>query len=171
MTTSTLGRVDPPFVADERAMLAAWLDYHRATLELKCAGVSDEALRQRLDGHPSSLSLLGLLRHLADAERGWFRRAIAAEDAPPLYYSEEDPDGDLNNVDKADVAEVLATWRAECGRSREILAGVESLDTTFGRRGERISVRWLLVDMIGEYARHNGHADLLRERVDGAKEE
>jgi len=166
--TPALGRVDPPFVADERAMLAAWLDYHRVTLETKCAGVSDEALRERLAGHPSSLSLLGLVRHLAEVERSWFRRGVAGQDAPPLYYSKDDPDGDFDNVDDADVGEAFATWRAECEQAREILARVESLDITFNQRDEQISVRWLLVHMIEEYARHNGHADLLRERIDGA---
>jgi uncharacterized damage-inducible protein DinB len=166
--TPALGRANPPFVADERAMLASWLDYHRATLETKCAGVSDEALRERLEGHPSSLSLLGLVRHLAEVERAWFQRRVSGQDAPPLYYSQDDPDGDFDNVDGADVEEAFSTWRAECQRAREVLAGIESLDTVFDLDGERISVRWLLVHMIEEYARHNGHADLLRERIDGA---
>lgn len=165
--TPTL-RVAPPLVADERAMLAAWLDYHRATLETKCAGVSEKALRERLDGHPSPLSLLGLVRHMAEVERAWFRRGAAAEDAPPLYYSEDDPDGDFNNVDGADVEEALATWRAECRRAREIVAAAVSLDDTFDHRGERVSLRWVLIHLVEEYARHNGHADLLRERIDGA---
>lgn len=168
MTTVTPGRVAPPLVADERAMLAAWLDYHRATLETKCADISEDALRERLEGHASPLSLLGLVRHMAEVERAWFRRGVAGQDAPPLYYSDDDPDGDFDNVDDADVAEAFATWRRECEWAREILAGVGSLDTTFDRRGERISVRWMLVHMIEEYARHNGHADLLRERIDGA---
>jgi uncharacterized damage-inducible protein DinB len=171
MTSPTLGRVSPPLVADEQAMLAAWLDFHRATLEIKCVGVSDEALRERLDRHPSSLSLLGLVRHLAEVERAWFRRRVAGEDVPPLYYAEDDPDGDFDHVAQADVEEAFATWRAECQRAREILARVGSLDTTFEERGERVSVRWVLVHMIEEYARHNGHADLLRERIDGAKGE
>ncbi len=102
--TPTL-RVTPPLIADERAMLAAWLDYHRATLETKCTGVSEKALRERLEGHPSPLSLLGLVRRMADVERAWFRRGVAAEDAPPRYYPEDDPDGDFDNVDVADVAE------------------------------------------------------------------
>jgi hypothetical protein len=165
---SGLGSAAPPFVADERAMLAAWLDYHRAILESKCAGVRPEGLRERLDGHPSPLTLLGLVRHLAEVERGWFRRRVLGEDSPPLYCSPEDPDGDFDNVRDADVEEAFATWRAECQRSREILAGVESLDDTFEGCDERISVRWLLVHMVEEYARHNGHADLLREQVDGA---
>ncbi|MGH3898500.1 MAG: DinB family protein [Pseudonocardiaceae bacterium] len=161
-------RVAPPLVADERAMLAAWLDYHRATLETKCTGVSEEALRERLEGHPSPLSLLGLVRHMADVERAWFRRRVAAENAPPLYYSEDDPDGDFDNVDSADVAEAFATWRAECQRAREIVAAAVSLDDMFDHRDERVSLRWVLVHMVEEYARHNGHADLLRERIDGA---
>jgi hypothetical protein len=168
MMAPTPGRVAPPFVADEQAMLAAWLDYHRATLETKCAGLPEEALRERLQGHPSPLSLLGLVRHMAEVERAWFTRGVAGQDAPPLYHSEDDPDGDFDNVGDADVGEAFASWQAECGRARKILARVKSLDTTFERRGERISVRWVLVHMIEEYARHNGHADLLRERIDGA---
>jgi uncharacterized damage-inducible protein DinB len=114
------------------------------------------------------LSLLGLVRHMADVERGWFRRVLGGEEAPPLFWSEDDPDGDFDNVDEADAAEAFEQWRAECEHARQLVAAVPSLEVTGLRRGEPVSLRWILVHMIEEYARHNGHADLLRERIDGA---
>jgi uncharacterized damage-inducible protein DinB len=165
----TTGRVDPPRQADERSMLEAWLDWQRATLAMKCEGLGDEQLRRRAVP-PSTLSLLGLVRHMAEVERGWFRRTLAGEEAPALYYSEADPDGDFDNVDTADPEEAFDAWRWECGRAAELIAGVGSLDQEAARRGRDgavISVRWILVHMIEEYARHNGHADLLRQCIDG----
>jgi uncharacterized damage-inducible protein DinB len=163
----------PPYVADERTMLLAWLEYHRATLEMKCAGVPAERLAERAVP-PSSLSLLGLVRHMAEVERSWFRRRLAGEEAPPRFYSDSDPDGDFDHVEGADVDEAFAAWRAECDHARALVAAAGSLDDV-GRRpsrnGEPVSLRWILVHMIEEYARHNGHADLLRERIDGAKGE
>ena len=162
----TVNRVDPPYVADERAMLEAWLDYHRATLAWKCEGLDDARLRQRAVP-PSSLSLLGLVRHMADVERNWFRRVLGGEDVPGLYWTDDDPDGDFDNVDAADVQEAFATWRAECDHARRAAAAAPSLEATGLRRGETVSLRWILVHMVDEYARHNGHADFLRERIDG----
>lgn len=160
-------RTEPPQVADERAQLVGFLEFHRDTLDWKCTGLTDEQLR-RTPVPPSNLSLLGLVRHLTDVERGWFRRGVAGEDAPPLYYSDDNPDGDIADVDALDVAAVLDAWREQVRASREIVAS-RSLDDTFGRRpGEVFSVRWLLIHMIEEYSRHNGHADLLREVIDGA---
>ena len=159
-------RTEPPYVGDERAVLTGFLDFHRDTLEWKCAGLTSEQMRERAVG-PSSLSLLGLVRHLADVERGWFRRGVAGEDATPLFYSDNDRDGDFDNVGTADVDEAFAAWRAEVTRAREITAAA-SLDDTFTRRDQEISMRWVLVHMIEEYARHNGHADFIRERIDGA---
>jgi len=164
-----LERTDPPYIADERAMLAAWLDYHRATLALKCDRLSADQLRARAVP-PSTLSLLGLVRHLTEVERGWFRRVLAGEDAAPLYYSDEDPDGDFNLVDAADPDEMMATWRSECDNSARLVTKAPSLETIgLGvRQGEQVSLRWILVHMIEEYARHNGHADLLRQCLDGS---
>jgi uncharacterized damage-inducible protein DinB len=162
-------RIDPPYQAEERAMLEAWLDFHRATLQRKCDGLDPERLRER-SVPPSTLSLLGLVRHMAEVERGWFRRTFAHEDVPAHYYSDADPDGDFDNVDDADIDEAFATWRTECERARSIAAAASSLDEV-GRRerdGQDVSLRWIFVHMIEEYARHNGHADLLRERIDGA---
>jgi len=164
----TVERIDPPLVAQEREMLDAWLDYHRATLAVKCEGLTDDQLRARAVP-PSSLSLLGLVRHMGEVERSWFRRVLSGEQAPPRYYSDENPDGDFDDVAGAGVAEAFGYWRDECAHARERVAAAPSLDVTgTGRDGERYSLRWIMVHMIEEYARHNGHADLLRERIDGA---
>jgi uncharacterized damage-inducible protein DinB len=149
-------------------MLEAWLDFHRITLERKCHGLSPEQLRRRAVP-PSALSLLGLVRHMADVERNWFRRALAHEEAPPHYRSDHAPNGAFDHVDTADVEEAFATWRAECTHARTVVASFSELDA-LGRdeaRPGRPSLRWVLVHMIEEYARHNGHADLLREVIDG----
>jgi len=166
-------RTEPPYVGDERATLAGFLDFQRDTLEWKCSGLTAEQLRER-SAPPSSLTLLGLIRHLAEVERGWFRRGVAGEDVGPLYYTEEELDQDFDDVDDAtaeDVEGALAAWRYEVQRAREIVASA-ALDQAFtSRRGNTISLRWVLVHMIEEYARHNGHADLLREGIDGSKGE
>jgi hypothetical protein len=161
-------RAELPAVGDEREILSAVLDWHRATFELKCAGLPPERLSEQVVP-PSSLSLHGLVRHLAGAERWWFRIQFAGEDVPLLYYSDDDPDQDFESLD-GDVEEAFATWRAECRHSRRIVAAAASLDQTGTRKrtGEPISLRRILVDMIAEYARHNGHADLIRERLDGS---
>jgi uncharacterized damage-inducible protein DinB len=161
-------RVTPPLVGDEREILTAYLDWHRQTFEQKCAGVAPERLSER-GVPPSALSLHGLARHLAGAERWWFRTQFAGEDVPMLYYSDDDPDQDFDDLD-GDVAEAMAVWRAECDRSREIVANAASLDQTGTHMatGKPVSLRRIMVHLIAEYARHNGHADLLRERIDGA---
>jgi uncharacterized damage-inducible protein DinB len=170
---SAENRTDAPLVADERAMLDGWLDHHRDTLAMKCAGLTPEQLATQAVP-PSTLSLLGLVRHMTDVERGWFTRLLDGADAPPIYYSDADPDGDFDNVDPAatdaaTVEETFAAWRAECARSREITAALPSLDEVRTHRtGRTISARWVVMHMIEEYARHNGHADLLRERLDGS---
>ncbi len=161
-------RSAPPRSAPERVMLLAWLDYQRATLEMKCRGLSPSQLRMKAVS-PSSLSLLGLVRHMAEVERNWFRRALADEPAPPHYYSEDDPDGDFNHVDDANVEEAFSTWRHECEHARTVVASFSDLDE-LGRHEShpgRPSERWVLIHLIEEYARHNGHADLLREAIDG----
>ena len=162
-------RQEIPAQASERAMLEGWLEYQRATLLMKCSGLPPERLLER-SVPPSNLSLLGLLRHLAQVERNWFRGQLAGEDAPPLYYPATDPQKGFDQVEGADVDEAFATWQAECAYSRGVLARVASLDEVGRqlRRGESVSVRWILLHTITEYARHNGHADLLRERLDGA---
>ncbi|HET9187424.1 MAG TPA: DinB family protein [Acidothermaceae bacterium] len=165
MGIADVERVDPPLIADERATLIGFLEYHRQTLLAKCADLTDEQLRRRAVP-PSSLSLLGLVRHLSEVERGWFQRGVLGDDAPPLYWTESNRDGDFDDVDNANVGDAFDEFARECARSREILA-TRTLDDTFVRRGETISIRWLLAHLIEEYARHNGHADLLREVIDG----
>jgi Protein of unknown function (DUF664) len=161
-------RQPPPATAGERETLTGLLDWQRQTFELKCSGVPAARLSEK-GIPPSDLSLHGLVRHLAGVERWWFRVQFAGLDVPLLFYSDDDPDQDFDSLD-GDVTEALAIWRAECDRSREIVAGASSLDQTgtLRRTGGPISLRRILMDMIAEYARHNGHADLLRERIDGA---
>jgi hypothetical protein len=164
--------IDPAFDTDERTMLVQFLDYQRAVLERKALGISDvEARRPNIE--PSDLTVMGLVRHMADVERNWFRRNLADEDAPPLYYGPSHPagdeDGDLHPTDDDTMDQTLATWRAEVAHAGDVLAEFASLDE-LGHRdrpGGRPSVRWVLIHMIEEYARHLGHADLLRQRIDG----
>ncbi|MFE1785831.1 DinB family protein [Streptomyces sp. NPDC059506] len=163
------GDRDPlPLVGDEREVLTSFLEWQRRTFELKCSGVPAERLSDK-GVPPSGLSLHGLLRHLAGAERWWFRIQFAGEDVPLLYYSDDDPDQDFESLD-GDVEQAFAVWRAECDRSRRIVADAPSLDLTgvHAASGKPVSLRRILVHMTAEYARHNGHADLLRERIDGA---
>jgi hypothetical protein len=157
-------RTEPPRIADDRSMLESWLDYWRASLLHKCAGLSAGQLVER-SCPPSPMSLIGLVRHLTEMERGYAYR-LADRDTPLLYCTDASPDGDFDDVSPAAVEADLATFREHCDRSREILAGL-SLDEEFGR-DERYSVRWVHHYLIKEYARHMGHADLLRERIDGA---
>ena len=157
-----------PQAGDERSMLRAYLDWHRATFELKCAGVEPERLSERTMA-PSTLTLHGLLRHLTMGERWWFQINFAGDDVPMLYYSDDDPEQDFDRLD-GDVAEAFARWHRECERSREIVAATASLEAagTRVRDGLPITLRGVLLKMLAEYARHNGHADLLREGIDGA---
>lgn len=167
----TIERTDTPRVAGEREMLTAWLDWQRATLAGKCEGLSDDQLRERAVP-PSTLSLLGLIRHMAEVERNWFRPVLGGEPTHMIWpagqdWTDKNWDAAFDEVDKADVGEAFGAWRAECEGSRALTSAAESLDVTGVRRGGRYSLRWVLVHMIEEYARHNGHADLLRERIDG----
>jgi hypothetical protein len=157
-----------PRVGDEREILTAYLDWYRQTFELKCSGVAPERLSEK-GVPPSTLSLHGLLRHLAGVERWWFRQQFAGEDIPLLYYSDANPNEDFDILD-GDVDEAFAVWHQECDVARRIVAEAASLDETGIERpsGEPVSLRRILVAMIGEYAQHVGHADLLRERIDGA---
>jgi uncharacterized damage-inducible protein DinB len=157
--------------AGERQMLTGWLEHHRGILIWKCEDLTAEQLRLRAVP-PSTLSLLGLVRHMADVERGWFRQVFLGADVPDLYDRSADADADFNDVDQADPAEAFSAFERECAASRLVLAQAPSLDVLSKRRSERTgqpwSLRWIVTHMIEEYARHNGHADLLRERVDGS---
>ncbi|UOX86892.1 DinB family protein [Amycolatopsis sp. FBCC-B4732] len=159
-------REDPTPIADERQALTESLDYYRRTFELKCAGLDPGRLAER-SVSPSTLTLHGLLRHLTGVERWWFRIQFAGEDLPNLYYSDDAPEQDFTSLD-GDVDEAFSLWHAECARSREIVAA-SSMEQTGVRRstGEPFALRWLMLRMIGEYARHCGQADLVRERIDG----
>lgn len=163
------GAARPPLprTGGEREVLTAYLDWHR--FEAKCAGLTAAQLSTR-SVEPSDMSLHGLARHLAGVERWWPRIQFAGEDVPLLYYSDEHPDQDFEDLG-GDPAEDFAVWREEVARAREI-ASASSLDAvgTWARTGEPIRSRVILVLLIAEYARHNGHADLLRERIDGATE-
>ena len=160
-------RVDPDLPGGEREMLTQYLDYHRATLRMKCAGLSEEQLKRRAVA-PSGLSLLGLVRHLTEVERNWFTRMLDGQPYAPQYWSEDDPDGDFDNLDSTSVTEVWASYDAAVAESRRITASFADVaDLARGTTGRPRNVRWVLVHLIEEYARHNGHADLLREAIDG----
>jgi uncharacterized damage-inducible protein DinB len=161
----TDARTDVPKTGGERELLRAYLDFHRETLALKCAGLSDDDLRRRTTA--SSLTLLGIVRHMAEVERAWFRRVLDRQGVP-LVWS---PDGDFQVAyDVADAApeEAFAAWQAEIAIARDIEAAAPSLDVTgIDRNGDAYSLRRILNHLIQEYARHNGHADLIREGIDG----
>jgi len=161
-------RPDPPPLADEATMLVAYLEFHRETLALKCAGVPGRTHSEKVLA-PSGLSLHGLVRHLAGVERWWLHQQFAGDDVPMLHYSEDDPNQDFDSLD-GDFDEALAVWQAQVERSREIVAAASSLDDTGTRfvDGAEFSLRWVLLRLIAEYARHDGHADLLREHIDGS---
>jgi uncharacterized damage-inducible protein DinB len=161
-------RTEPPHEADERATLTGFLQHQRETLAWKCSGLTAEQLRHRAVS-PSDLSLIGLIRHLTDVEHGWFRGVLSGEDIRPIYWGEDRSQDTDFAVDGTDTDEAFRLWHEACARSREIVAAAESLDVTglHRRSGSVYSLRWILTHMIEEYARHNGHADLLRERIDG----
>ena len=163
---AAIERVDPPRDVPEKQTLTVFLDWYRSTLELKCEGVSDAALRSRAVP-PSNLSLLGLVRHLAECERGWFTHRVAGRPNQDIWCTPANQDADFDDVATADVAEAFRMWRTECDASRAITAERELAATFRNRNDVAISLRWVLVHMIEEYARHLGHADLLRERIDG----
>ncbi|OAH15509.1 DinB family protein [Streptomyces jeddahensis] len=168
MTTQSTHRTETPTTAGERAMLEAWLEFHRTTLAMKCEGLDDEQLR-RASVPPSDLTLLGLVRHMAEVERAWFRRVLANEDAPPIYYTDADRDGDFHLTESDTREAAFPVWQAEIEAARALAAQYELDDLATGkhRSGEPFNLRWIYVHMIEEYARHNGHADLLRECIDG----
>ena len=167
-TAPPINRTEPDRVANERTSLEQWLDFHRATLLMKCAGLTADQLKQRAVP-PSRLSLLGLVRHMVEVERWWFRMNGAGENIGFIY----DPDSvglDFEQLDEADAEADLAAYASECEAARAAVAG-RSLDDVVPSRAdhpERVrDIRWIFVHMIEEYARHNGHADLLREAIDG----
>lgn len=156
-----------PRVAGEREALAAYLDHYRATVEMKCRGVTPEQARAR-SVPPSTLTLHGLVRHLAAVERWWFQQNFERRDAPLLFSTAQNPDLDFDPPADADFAADLAAWRAECAVSREIVEAHDLDDTARPLDwDEVVDLRWLVLRMIGEYAQHCGHIDLVREGIDG----
>jgi hypothetical protein len=164
----TADRTEPPRIADERTMLVAWLEYWRASIHRKCAGLSAAQLAEK-SCPPSPMSLIGLVRHLTEMERAYAHR-LAEPGLALLYCTDASPDGDFDDVHADTAFADLEVFTVHCGRSREIMDGL-GLDDEFGSklgRARPYSVRWVYQYLIKEYARHLGHADLLRERVDGA---
>lgn len=160
-------RAKRPPQADERTTVMAFLLWHRETLGLKCKGLNPAQLAERAVDS-SALSLLGLVRHAAESERFWFRQVMAGEEASPLFTS---PDGafDVAGADAHTVAQAWEAWRAEVEFADRFVAAAPDLEATGDEPGEGpVSLRWVLMHMLEEYARHNGHADMLREQIDGA---
>jgi uncharacterized damage-inducible protein DinB len=153
----------------ERTLLEAWLEFHRTTLLLKAEGVDDQARKARpVDS--SLLSLHGLVRHMAEVERSWFTRVLQrAPETPHIWY---DPDvhgsDEMFPLNDAVWEDDLQVWLAECAASRSAASSRDLTDTGITRSGSPCSLRWIYAHMIEEYARHNGHADLIREMVDGS---
>ena len=164
-------RSEPASSGDELTSLYGWLGFYRDSLRWKCAGLTEEQLRIQ-SCPPSNMSLLGIVRHMTDVERVWFQRRIGGSDAPNLYWTDADPDADFTEVDGADAAANFEAFIAECAQSRATIVGRDLAEVVryIDKRGvpsER-DIRWIVTHMIEEYARHLGHCDLLRERIDGA---
>ncbi|MFE2375484.1 DinB family protein [Streptomyces sp. NPDC059398] len=159
----------PPLNADERVNLESWLDFYRATLAMKCEGLTEEQVRTA-SVPPSPVSLLGLVQHLAEVERNWFRRVLTGEDVPAIHPDEAEQgghDGGFALTADGSFETARKTWEDEIERGRANCAS-RSLDETAPFMGGEVSLRWIYTHMIGEYARHDGHADLIRERIDGS---
>jgi len=162
-------RREPAFDLGDRAMLEAWLEFHRTTLLLKCEGLDDVGRKAR-PVRSSILSLHGLVRHMAEVERTWFIRTLLRRPDTPMIFGTPDDakrDPELFPLDRADWESDLGAWNDACRASRAA-AAEHHLDDTGIRDGAPCSLRWIYTHMIEEYARHNGHADLIRELVDGS---
>ncbi len=174
MTFRAEDRVDPPLAADEAATLLAFLDYQRDTLRWKCSGLDAAQLSASLP--PTTLTLAGLLKHLAVVEAGWLNLTFAGGVSRPSWFEEmdpEDPDWSLTTAVSAE-PERLFAWLDESIEVSDrviadALAGPDGLSALSVEQedGQRLSLRWIVCHLIEEYARHNGHADLLRESIDG----
>ena len=165
-TAPPAARIHQPVTADERATLDGLLEWHRATFVWKCAGLTGEQLARR-PVPPSSLSLLGLIRHLTDTERAWFRRRVGGLPLPEAYARPDRPEAAFEDADPVSAEADLARLTGEWELARQAVAGVP-LEATFEHESRgALSVRWVYGHMIAEYARHLGHADLIRESIDG----
>ena len=163
-TALDVARIDEPFTGPEWGILDGFLDWHRSTLLWKCAGLTGEQLALA-SVPPSSLSLLGIVRHMADMERAWFRIRFRGEPLPRLY---DDEDAAFEQADPDRTEADSAVFTEECDLARKAVARAPLDDEFTGGGGRTLSLRWVYAHMIEEYARHNGHADLLRQRIDGA---
>jgi hypothetical protein len=168
LAMTTADRVPEPGADDEAGLLRGWLAFHRDALAAKCDGLSDAQLVEQ-SAPPSSLSLLGLVRHLSEMERHYLGNSISGEQLPLYYVTDEDEEADIENLDVSMVASSMGSWRAEMQRTDKILDQHPSFDdrTASGKR----AIRWCVVKVLQEYARHNGHADIVRERIDGLRGE
>jgi hypothetical protein len=156
-------RVPEPPNGSEREIVLGWLAFHRDALNAKCAGLTPQQL-VIASAPPSDLTLLGLVRHLTEMERAYLNQPLRGLAVELLYCTDAEPDGDIGSV-RAETAEAdLARWHEECALSDELIAGF-ALDDV--RPNGKSTVRWLVQKVVGEYARHNGHADLIREAIDG----
>lgn len=158
----------PPLATDERTNLESWLDFYRATLAMKCAGLTEQQLRTAA-APPSPLTLLGLVQHMAEVERQWFRRVLTGSDIAAVHETREDADhdGGFTLTDDTSFDAAQAAWQGEIVAARQNCTGLDLEHTSAFSYGD-VSLRWIYTHMIGEYARHCGHADLLRERIDGS---
>jgi Protein of unknown function (DUF664) len=173
-------RLELPATAGERTLLTCFLDFQRDALVRKCAGLSDEQLRRRSVAS-SNLTLLGLVRHLAGVERWYFQSVIEGSSPGSLFEATDDPDEDFNHLDAATGESTFVMWRGEIEQSRRIAAGLPlehvgtvpgdpieiAAGTSHPTHGRSYSLRWVLLHMIDEYARHLGQADIVREAIDG----
>lgn len=162
-------RDDGPMLGSEREVLDHWLELYRQTVLLKIAGLTAAQLCER-SVPPSTMSPIGIVRHLTEVEAYWVRVVVMDEqDVPDYYCVVQSPDGDFDDVSVATAAADVAAYQTEIDRSRSLLADWSDLgDPVRGqRRGRPVNLRWILVHLIEEYARHLGHLDLLRERIDG----
>ena len=167
-------RPEPPAAGDETTMLLAFLDYHRATFAWKCRGLDSEGLRTRTAA--STMTLGGMMKHLALVEDGWFSRSLFGNDYGPPWDAVDwtsDPDWEWRSAGDDSAEELRGLWEGAVARSRQRVAealsggGLDTLAVRPWPDGQVPSLRWIMLHMIEEYARHNGHADLLREAVDG----
>jgi uncharacterized damage-inducible protein DinB len=170
-TAPSVEREDPAYLLDEREALEASLDFHRDTLLWKCSGLNADQLKRRAVP-PSRLSLLGLVRHMTDVEQWWFRMHAGGEDLEQFVYTRDDDEqADFENLDSADAEADLRVYRQEVEAARAAVRNKDLADVVSSRghrRDVQMNVRWIYLHMIEEYARHNGHADLIREVLDGS---
>lgn len=161
-------RTDGPMLGGEREVLEHWLDLYRETVLLKVAGLTGEQLAGRAVP-PSSLSLVGTVRHLTEVEAYWLRTVLHGQDVPSHWSTPDDPDGDFEGASAGTAAADVETYERELDATRAALAGWADLDgPVVGlRHGTQVNLRWILTHLVEEYARHLGHMDLLREAVDG----